>query len=108
MIKKIYFKHFLSVLILAFLFLYSCQSQKKQMPNIIFILADDMGYGDVNFLNDSSKIATPNLDKLAGEGMYFTDAHSGSAVCTPHALWNSYRKVCMAIQVTKRCIVGLG
>ncbi len=52
-------------------------------PNIIFILCDDLGYGDVKCLNPKGKIATPNFDKLAAEGMTFTDAHSGSSVCTP-------------------------
>ncbi len=52
-------------------------------PNIVFILADDMGYGDVAGLNPKSPIQTPHLDRLAKEGMTFTDAHSGSAVCTP-------------------------
>jgi len=55
----------------------------KELPNIIIILADDMGYGDVACLNESSKISTPNLDKLARQGIVFTDAHSNSAVCTP-------------------------
>lgn len=52
-------------------------------PNIIFILADDLGYGDPHCYNPDSKIPTPNLDRLAAQGMRFTDAHSGSAVCTP-------------------------
>ena len=52
-------------------------------PNIVFILADDMGYGDAGALNPESKIPTPNLDRLAAEGMTFTDAHTPSAVCTP-------------------------
>ena len=53
-------------------------------PNIVFILADDLGYGDVHRLNpERCKIATPCLDKLAAQGMAFTDAHSSSAVCTP-------------------------
>ncbi len=54
-----------------------------QNPNIIFIMADDMGYGDVGCYNPQSKIPTPNMDRLAHEGMRFTDAHSPSAVCTP-------------------------
>ena len=49
----------------------------------MFILADDLGYGDVKCLNPQGKIATPHLDRLAASGMIFTDAHSGSAVCTP-------------------------
>ncbi|MBT3381286.1 MAG: arylsulfatase [Lentisphaerae bacterium] len=52
-------------------------------PNVVYILADDMGYGDVSCLNEKSKIATPNLDRLAAGGMAFRDAHSSSAVCTP-------------------------
>jgi arylsulfatase A len=52
-------------------------------PNIIYILADDMGYGDVSCLNENSQIRTTHLDRLAAEGMKFRDAHSTSAVCTP-------------------------
>ncbi len=52
-------------------------------PNIIFILADDQGFGDVSALNPESKIPTPNIDRLAKEGMYFSDAHTSSSVCTP-------------------------
>ena len=52
-------------------------------PNIIYILCDDLGYGDVKCLNPDGKIATPNMDRLAKGGMIFTDAHSGSSVCTP-------------------------
>lgn len=52
-------------------------------PNIIYILADDMGYGDVSAYNPNTPIKTPNIDAIAKQGMRFTDAHSGSAVCTP-------------------------
>lgn len=52
-------------------------------PNVLLILADDLGYGDVRCYNDASKVPTPNLDRLAGEGMRFTDAHSPATVCTP-------------------------
>ena len=52
-------------------------------PNIVFILADDLGYGDVSCYNDRAKVPTPNLDRLAREGMRFTDAHSPATVCTP-------------------------
>jgi arylsulfatase A len=52
-------------------------------PNIVFILADDLGYGDVRALNPQGKIATPQLDRLAASGMTFTEAHASSAVCTP-------------------------
>ncbi|MCK4516280.1 MAG: sulfatase-like hydrolase/transferase, partial [Spirochaetaceae bacterium] len=56
---------------------------KDQKPNIVFIMADDMGYGDVGCYNPQSKIPTPNMDWLSAEGVRFTDAHSPSAVCTP-------------------------
>jgi len=56
---------------------------RASLPNIVFILADDLGYGDLSCLNPDSKISTPNLDRLASQGMVFTDVHSGSAVCTP-------------------------
>lgn len=54
-----------------------------QTPNIVYILADDLGYGDVKCLNANGKIATPNMDRFAAAGMTFTDAHGSSAVCTP-------------------------
>ncbi len=52
-------------------------------PNVIFILADDQGFGDVSALNPEGKIPTPNIDRIAREGMIFTDAHTSSSVCTP-------------------------
>jgi arylsulfatase A len=52
-------------------------------PNIVYILCDDLGYGDVQCLNPEGKILTPHADRLAREGMIFTDAHTSSAVCTP-------------------------
>ncbi|MCA9147276.1 MAG: arylsulfatase [Planctomycetaceae bacterium] len=53
-------------------------------PNIVYIICDDLGYGDVHCLSPAtSKIPTPNADQLAKEGMIFTDAHSGSSVCSP-------------------------
>ncbi len=52
-------------------------------PNIIFLMADDMGYGDLGSYNADSKIPTPHTDAFAAQGMRFTDVHSGSAVCTP-------------------------
>ncbi len=74
------------VLLLLFLFLISCDENKQdevERPNIIIILADDLGYGDVSFFNEDSKILTKNIDALANRGVSFTDAHSGSSVCTP-------------------------
>ena len=56
----------------------------KPHPNIIFILADDWGLGDVKaYGGDRCKIDTPHMDALAAKGMKFTDAHTSSSVCTP-------------------------
>ena len=53
-------------------------------PNVILVLCDDLGYGDVHCLAPkTSKIPTPHVDRLAKDGMIFTDAHSSSAVCSP-------------------------
>jgi arylsulfatase A-like enzyme len=82
-----------SRLVLAFLalaVLLGCQTKRENSsaasqpyPNIVYILTDDLGYGDVSSLNPSGKIKTPCLDRFAGQGMVFTEAHSSSAVCTP-------------------------
>src|SRR5437868_2335359 len=58
-------------------------AQAPAAPNIILILCDDLGYGDVGAYYSGAKIPTPHMDKLAREGMRFTDAHSPSSVCTP-------------------------
>jgi arylsulfatase A-like enzyme len=56
---------------------------ESPLPNIVLILADDMGHGHVSCLNPQSKIATPHIDALARQGITCTDAHSGSSVCSP-------------------------
>ena len=71
--------HLLLVLVCL---LNACQTAPKP-PNVVVILADDLGYGDIERYNPASKIPTPNLNRIADEGMRFTDAHSPSAVCTP-------------------------
>jgi arylsulfatase A len=66
-----------------------CQNTKAQKaavntrPNIIYILADDLGYGDISSFNPESKISTPNIDAIAAAGMSFTNAHASASVCTP-------------------------
>lgn len=55
----------------------------QRLPNIVFILADDLGFGDPRCYNPASKIPTPNMDRLATQGIRLTDAHTPSAVCTP-------------------------
>ncbi len=59
------------------------EKEKTQLPNIIYVLADDLGYGDISAFNENGKIITKNIDQIAAKGMKFTDAHSASAVCTP-------------------------
>jgi arylsulfatase A-like enzyme len=72
-----------SVAISASTTLLNCIKEKKTQPtNIIFIMADDLGYGDLGCYG-ANKIPTPNIDKLAAEGMLFTDAHAPGAVCIP-------------------------
>src|SRR5215469_17708636 len=58
------------------------RAQQTQRPNIIFILADDLGYGDVGY-QGQQKIHTPNIDRMAGEGMRFSECYAGTAVCAP-------------------------
>lgn len=73
---------FLPVLLL--LWIAALSFGRAEKPNILYILADDLGYGDVQALNPArGKIPTPHLDALAAQGMTFTDAHSNSSVCTP-------------------------
>lgn len=74
-------KHLLLIL-LAVLSYTSLSAQKKDKPNILFILLDDLGYGDVGF-NGQDKILTPHLDQLAKEGMNFTQHYAGAPVCGP-------------------------
>jgi arylsulfatase A-like enzyme len=74
-----------TVMVGAILALVTTNVTAKEMnkPNILIILADDLGFGDVGCYNSESKVATPNIDRLAREGIRFTDAHSPSTVCTP-------------------------
>ncbi len=72
-----------TLLLVPLVTLHAADDSPIKKPNILFILADDLGYGDVSCYNPDSKIPTPNIDRLAAEGMRFTDAHSPSTVCTP-------------------------
>ena len=77
-IKTVFF------LLLILFFSVSCKSDKSEyeLPNIIYILADDLGYGELGSFGQT-EIETPNIDRLAEEGMIFTDHYSGSPVCAP-------------------------
>jgi len=76
------FNRFATMFILPFVFA-GISAAAANRPNILFILADDLGYGDVACYNPEAKAPTPHLDTLARQGMRFTDAHSPSTVCTP-------------------------
>ena len=71
------------VLITQIIYIKPLEAESSERPNIVIIMADDLGYGDVQPLNPRSKISTPNFNQLATQGMTFVDAHSPSAVCTP-------------------------
>ena len=76
------------LMILALFLTEACQNTadkqaESKPPNIVYVLADDLGYGDLQAFNPEGKISTPQLDQLAAEGMMFTDAHTSSSVCTP-------------------------
>lgn len=75
-------------------------------PNIVLVLADDLGYGDVSCYNPQSKIATPHADRLAAEGMRFTDAHTPSAVCTPTRYGLLTGRYCWRTRLKHRVLDG--
>lgn len=82
-------KNILQIILISVVF-FSCNKKEEKKnttnttkPNIIYILADDLGIGDVSIYNENSKIETPNIDALATNGVMYTDAHTSSAVCTP-------------------------
>jgi len=72
------------ILIVFSLIFFSCQkSENNTLPNIVLIMADDLGYGDLSVYNNSGHIQTPNLDRMASEGILFTDYHCTTAQCSP-------------------------
>ena len=74
------------ILTIAFTWLFAAVAAALEptQPNVVFVMCDDLGYGDIQCLNpERGRIPTPGVDRLAKEGMIFTDAHSGSSVCTP-------------------------
>jgi hypothetical protein len=66
----------------AMLLLNAIVVRARQQPDIVFIYADDPGYGDIS-CNGATKVHTPNIDRIAGQGIRFTNAHASSATCTP-------------------------
>lgn len=97
------------IILTTLLLVYSCTDKKtsdNKAPNIVYILADDLGYGDVSALNANSKIKTPSIDKLAHEGMTFTDAHSNSSVCTPTRYGILTGQYCWRSRIKKGVLLG--
>jgi len=78
------------IALLIGIFCSSCSNAEKnadkKKPNIVFILADDMGYGDLGCYNSESKIATPNINGLAKQGISFTNAHAAGHGVSPLAM----------------------
>src|SRR6478672_9058923 len=70
-------------LVASCLLLIAAAAAAADKPNIIFVLYDDLGYGEPKCFREVSEFKTPNMDRVAKEGMRFTDAHSAAAVCTP-------------------------
>lgn len=72
-----------NLFLFVILFVHALQIQAAERPNIIVIYTDDQGFGDSSYLNSDSKFKTPNIDRLASEGIAFTNAHCSDTVCTP-------------------------
>ena len=102
----------LAAIIFSLLTVFTTSCQQKisdntiEKPNIIIILADDMGYGDIETLNPKSKIPTPHLNQLASQGMIFTDAHSNSAVCTPTRYGLLTGRYCFRTRLKRGVLAG--
>ncbi len=77
-----------------------------RLPNIVYILADDLGWGDPRCYNPDSKIPTPNIDKLASQGVRFTDMHSPSSVCTPTRYGILTGRYCWRSKLKQGVLVG--
>lgn len=75
--------NFRYLIILCFCLSFKALAQENARPNIVYILADDMGIGDASCYNSEAAFTTPHIDRLASDGLKFTDAHTSSAVCTP-------------------------
>ena len=83
-------------------------AESAARPNLVLILCDDLGYGDVACNNPDSKISTPNLNRLARQGMSFTDAHTPSAVCTPTRYGLLTGRYCWRSRLKRGVLNGYG
>ncbi len=99
----------LSIAIAGSTFLLAESNDPKKpslMPHVVIILADDLGYGDPHCYNDKSKIPTPNLDRMARDGLRFTDAHTPSSVCTPTRYGLLTGQYCWRTRLTEGVLDG--
>lgn len=106
-------KYLLIVVFGLSILMFGCNENRKNIqqsvkPNIIYILADDLGYGDVSIYNPGEKITTPNIDGLAESGMRFTDAHSPSSVCTPTRYSILIGQYCWRSRLPRGVLSGYG
>ena len=101
---------FLMRLLLSFLS-FSCKTthpiSTDKKPNIVFIVADDLGYSDVEYMNQKAGIKTPNINKLMNSGMMFTDAYAAAPVCSPTRAIIMTGKSPAAVKITCH-IPGIG
>ena len=84
----------------------SVVGQSDAFPHVVVILADDLGYGDPQCYNAASKIPTPNLDRMAKDGLRFTDAHTPSSVCTPTRYGLLTGQYCWRTRLTEGVLDG--
>ena len=84
----------------------AAEGASGKLPNIVYILADDLGYGDLGCYNNDSKVPTPNMDRLAAEGSRFLDAHTASSVCTPTRYGILTGRYCWRTRLKKGGIYG--
>jgi arylsulfatase A-like enzyme len=104
--KKVLYSGLLGGLTLLAVSFAACGERPPARPNIVVILADDLGYGDPTCYNKQSLIPTPHIDRLAAQGMRFTDAHSPSAVCTPTRYGLLTGRYCWRSRLKKGVLFG--
>src|SRR5690554_8080957 len=84
------------------------QHNTIDQPNVIIIFADDMGYGDVSYVNPEARTFTPHIDKMARNGAVFTNAHASASVCTPSRYGLLTGRYAWRSQSAARVVNGFG
>lgn len=88
-------KHSHPLLVGAGLLALATQAQAQQRPNVIVLVADDLGYGDLSCYG-ANRVSTPRVDSIANSGVRFTDAHAVASTSTPHAIRSSRENIASA------------